>query len=206
MASTRKKVLTVVIATLAGVLVARLATAAAFPYRDFSAAVVSNSGGPGSLFGPAVSGTFDIAPHVALIGSGSYVSGNDAHLANIAAGGEYHWTVARNLDLLAGVEFVHYSASQTFYIPGAGLFAGGSASSGLDAHGGIRYWVAPRLELDGDVDLASCAGCSAGLTVEGRYYLARSLSLDGIVASSDGGWYGTTVGAGVTYVFGTPVQ
>ncbi len=206
MVSTRKKVSMAVIAALAGTLVTRLAAAAAFPYRDLSVAVVSNSGGPGSLFGPAVSGTFDIAPHIALIGSGSYVSGNDAHLGNIAAGGEYHWTVARNLDLLAGVEFVHYSASQTFYIPGLGLFAGSSTSSGLDAHGGVRYWVAPRLELDGDVDLASCAGCSAGVTAEGRYYLARSLSLDGMVASSDGGWYGTTVGAGITYVFGTSGQ
>ncbi|MHB1950880.1 MAG: hypothetical protein ACYCQK_05330 [Acidiferrobacteraceae bacterium] len=188
------------------ILVATMSPAFArpFPYQDFSAAVVSNSGGPGSLFGPAVSGTFSLTPNLAAIASGSYVSGSDAHLANAAVGAEYHWTARRNLDLLAGLEFVHYSASETVYFPGVGLLAGGGTSSGLDAHAGARYWATRFLEVDGYLDIPSCAGCSAGLTAEGRYYLNPSLSLDGILVSSDSAWYGTTVGVGLTYVFGAP--
>lgn len=193
--------------TLSGVALAHV-----FPYTSITGAVVSQSQSGGSFIGPYIAGSYEIVPHIAAFGSYSRVSGSVSGI-NLAAstllvGGEYHWTVRRNLDVVVGAELAHLTSQYTYtqyYYNGAGTLVSSTATATntqntLGAKGGVRWMAAPRIEVDGFVNAFACSGCSSTATGEARYYFTPHVSVDGALSTGTNS-YGTVFAIGATYDF-----
>ncbi|MHB8254144.1 MAG: hypothetical protein ACYDEV_10715 [Acidiferrobacter sp.] len=189
-----------------------IALAHVFPYTSITGALVAQSTSGSSFIGPYIAGSYEIAPHVAAFGSYSHVSGSVSGVnlsgSTLLVGGEYHWSVRRNLDVVAGGELAHVSSQYSYsylYINGAGTLVTGSATATntqntLGAKGGVRWMAAPRIEVDGYVNALFCSGCSSTVTGEARYYFMPNVSVDGALATGTNS-YGTVFAIGATYDF-----
>lgn len=110
-----------------------------YTYAEGSVISMNPSHGSGSPSGPGVDGSFALNPDTHLIAGYSHVSCCSISQNSFDIGAGWNTHLANQVDLLVDGEFLSVNSS------------GNGSNSGWGAVGGLRWWLADRLEFDGYV-------------------------------------------------------
>lgn len=115
----------------------------------------------------------DIQNNIGLVG-GLFTGDTDYNVdvTGIEFGAQYHQALKSNLGFNAGLKILHVQVDLPSWA------RGDDSDTGLIANAGLRFRVAPKIDLEGSLKLSSNDMIDDGLGAEvgGRFYLDQHLS------------------------------
>ena len=131
--------------------------------------------------GVRVAGSFNVLPPLAAVAEFSHSNNID----QFGVGGLFHTPIRRNLDLVAGASLEHVDT-------------GGNSDTGVGVRAGVRWALAPKLEVGPELRYVSALDGTTSFRVNVLYEIAPRLSLQGAGQVGDD----ERVEAGLRYQFG----
>lgn len=119
-------------------------------------------------------GSFTVGPNFHVFASyQDWEINNNVDRSILQIGASYHWDIANNLDLVAGLAF----ADSEFDPPGPAKIE----DDGLILSVGLRGWLTNAVELSGTIALDDSLGSNSDTVLElgGQYHLSPQFSLGG---------------------------